>query len=110
MSEKGTDKALVSPGPAWRSEVKTGSDIKPDKWIHLAPSIPQMLSWRKITLAALLTAAVGFGYFGVTRIRAQHVSPSEVSSQQRTGLPRYIPSAAEWASLTVEPVSEQTFR
>ena len=59
---------------------------------------------------ALLTAAVGFAYFGVTRMRAQHVSVSDLSSQQRTGLPRYVPSAAEWASLTVEPVSAQVFR
>ena len=58
----------------------------------------------------MLTAAAGFAYFGVTRIRAQHIDPSATPSQQRTGLPRYIPSAAEWAALTVEPVSEQVFR
>jgi len=43
-------------------------------------------------------------------MRAQHVSSSDLSSQQRTSLPRYVPSAAEWASLTVEPVSSQVFR
>jgi membrane fusion protein, heavy metal efflux system len=58
----------------------------------------------------MLAATAGFAYFGVARIRAQHVRLSEVSSQQRKELPRYIPSAAEWASLTVEPVSEQVFR
>jgi membrane fusion protein, heavy metal efflux system len=58
----------------------------------------------------MLTAAAGVAYFGVDRIRAQHIKPSEASSQQRTRLPRYIPSAAEWAALTVEPVSEQVFR
>ena len=35
---------------------------------------------------------------------------SEVSSQSRKGLQRYTPTAAEWASLTIEPVTEQTFR
>jgi membrane fusion protein, heavy metal efflux system len=70
----------------------------------------QRLGWKKLTIAAMLTASAGFAYFGVSRIRAQHVSPSEASSQQRNGLPRYIPSAAEWASLTVEPVSELVFR
>ena len=60
--------------------------------------------------AALLAAGIGFAYFGVTRMRAQHVSDTDLSSQQRTGLPRYVPSAAEWASLTVEPVSSQVFR
>ncbi len=58
----------------------------------------------------MLAATAGFAYFGVTRIRAQHIKPSEVSSQQRTKLPRYYPSAAEWAALTVEPVSQQVFR
>jgi cobalt-zinc-cadmium efflux system membrane fusion protein len=70
----------------------------------------QRLGWKKLTIAAMLAATAGFAYFGVTRIRAQHVSPSEASSQQRKGLPQYIPSAAEWAALTVEPVSEQVFR
>jgi membrane fusion protein, heavy metal efflux system len=77
----------------------------------VAPQIFQIFGWRRLTLSvALLTAAVGFAYFGVTRMRAQHVSASDLSSQQRTGLPRYVPSAAEWASLTVEPVSSQVFR
>jgi cobalt-zinc-cadmium efflux system membrane fusion protein len=58
----------------------------------------------------MLAATAGFAYFGVTRIRAQHSRPSEASSQQRKELPRYVPSAAEWAALTVEPVSEQVFR
>jgi membrane fusion protein, heavy metal efflux system len=70
----------------------------------------QRLGWKKLTIAAMLAATACFAYFGVTRIRAQHVRPSEASSQQRKGLPRYIPSAAEWAALTVEPVSEQVFR
>jgi cobalt-zinc-cadmium efflux system membrane fusion protein len=58
----------------------------------------------------MLAAIVGFAYFGFSRIRAQHITPSEASSRQRTGLPRYYPSAAEWAALTVEPVSQQVFR
>jgi cobalt-zinc-cadmium efflux system membrane fusion protein len=70
----------------------------------------QRLGWKKLTIAAMLVATAGFAYFGVTRIRAQHVRPSEASSQQRKELARYIPSAAEWAALTVEPVSEQVFR
>jgi cobalt-zinc-cadmium efflux system membrane fusion protein len=35
---------------------------------------------------------------------------SDVSSQSRKSLIRYTPSAAEWASLTVEPVSQRVFR
>jgi membrane fusion protein, heavy metal efflux system len=76
----------------------------------LASQIFQKLGWKKLTIAALVAATAGFAYFGVTRIRAQHISPSEASSQQRTKLPRYIPTAAEWAALTVESVYEQVFR
>ncbi|MBN8980991.1 MAG: efflux RND transporter periplasmic adaptor subunit [Rhizobiales bacterium] len=35
---------------------------------------------------------------------------SEVSSQSRKGLQTYTPTAAEWASLTVQPVVERAFR
>jgi cobalt-zinc-cadmium efflux system membrane fusion protein len=35
---------------------------------------------------------------------------SDLSSQSRRGLDRYTPSAAEWASLTIEPVIDRTFR
>src|ERR1700716_1268947 len=36
--------------------------------------------------------------------------PSEMSSQSRKGLQRYTPTPAEWASLTIEPVTERVFR
>ena len=35
---------------------------------------------------------------------------SEVSSQSRKGLQRYTPTPAEWASLTIQPVTERAFR
>jgi cobalt-zinc-cadmium efflux system membrane fusion protein len=76
----------------------------------VAPQLVRILAWKKLTLAATLIAAAGVAYFGVARIRAEHIKPSEASSQQRTRLPRYIPTAAEWAGLTVEAVSEQVFR
>ncbi|HTB01227.1 MAG TPA: efflux RND transporter periplasmic adaptor subunit [Bradyrhizobium sp.] len=40
----------------------------------------------------------------------QRATPSEASSQSKASLPRYVPTAAEWASLTVEPVTERVFR
>ena len=40
----------------------------------------------------------------------QRTGHSEVSSQSRKGPQRYTPTAAEWASLTIEPVAEQAFR
>jgi cobalt-zinc-cadmium efflux system membrane fusion protein len=57
---------------------------------------------------ALLVLA-GAGWFASAHIRRETPGHSEVSSQSRTG-PRYIPTAAEWASLTIEPVTDQPFR
>ena len=48
--------------------------------------------------------------FAFTHMKAASQGHSEVSSQSRKGLQRYTPSAAEWASLTIEPVTERPFR
>jgi cobalt-zinc-cadmium efflux system membrane fusion protein len=77
---------------------------------ELAIEIAQILHWKRLTIAALVAVAAGTAYFGVTKLRGEHATPSEISSQQRTQFPRFTPTAAEWAALTVEPVSEQTFR
>jgi membrane fusion protein, heavy metal efflux system len=60
----------------------------------------------KLTAAAVVAALLGFG---ATRMRAPHENPSEMTSVSRRGA-LYTPSASEWASLAVEPVSEQVFR
>ena len=57
-------------------------------------------------LAGLVVVAVGV---------AQFVGPApqhniEVSSQSRKGFARYLPTPAEWAGLTIEPVSARSFR
>ena len=57
-------------------------------------------------LAGLVVVAVGV---------AQFVGPApqhniEVSSQSRKGFARYLPTPAEWAGLTIEPVSARGFR
>ena len=46
---------------------------------------------------------------------AQYVGPApqrnlEISSQSRKGFARYLPTPAEWAGLTIEPVSARSFR
>src|ERR1700709_883591 len=58
-------------------------------------------------VAALLAAAAwyGFGHIGGAVQGA-----SDISSQSRKGLQRYTPTPAEWASLTIEPVTERVFR
>src|SRR6195952_5206071 len=54
-----------------------------------------------------LVVMVGFAFEHFNRAPLGH---SEVSSQSRRGLQRYTPPPAEWASLTIEPVTERAFR
>lgn len=53
---------------------------------------------------------VGVAVFGLTRVVVGPKDHSDVSSQSRKGLLRYTPTAAEWASLTIQPVVERSFR
>ncbi|MBS0531188.1 MAG: efflux RND transporter periplasmic adaptor subunit, partial [Proteobacteria bacterium] len=56
-----------------------------------------------VALAAIVT--VGVEYAG----RAPQIN-SDISSQSRKVPGRYVPTAAEWAGLTIEPVAQKTFR
>jgi cobalt-zinc-cadmium efflux system membrane fusion protein len=69
----------------------------------------QMLSRQRLAVSATLLALAVAALYGLVHISGaqQH---SEVSSQSRKGLQRYIPSPAEWASLTIQPVTERAFR
>jgi cobalt-zinc-cadmium efflux system membrane fusion protein len=53
---------------------------------------------------------VGVAVFGFMHIGGAKQGDSEMSSQSRKGLQRYTPTPAEWASLTIEPVTERIFR
>jgi membrane fusion protein, heavy metal efflux system len=66
-------------------------------------------SWRRLVVAAL-SAAVGLGVFGAGRLLVPRAKSSETSHAARSDSGRYVPSAAEWAGLSVEPVSEGIFR
>ena len=59
---------------------------------------------------ALVTFAVGAGLYGFAKFGGAKTGHSEVSSQSRKGSQRYTPSPAEWASLTIQPVTERAFR
>jgi len=48
--------------------------------------------------------------YGLSHVNGTSKGHSEVSSQSRKGLQRYAPTPAEWASLTIEAVTERTFR
>ena len=65
---------------------------------------------RRLAVALAVATVVGVGAFGVTRMLIPHAKSTETSAPAKAELPRYVPSAAEWASLTVEPVTERVFR
>src|SRR5215212_1355817 len=70
----------------------------------------QAFGRRRWAVAVTLVALAGSGLYGFTKIVGSKAGPSEVSSQSRKGLQRYTPSPAEWASLTIQPVTERGFR
>src|SRR6266404_6575604 len=70
----------------------------------------QMLSRQRLAVGAALLALAGAALYGLVHINGTTQGHSEISSQSRKGLQRYIPTPAEWASLTIQPVIEQPFR
>ena len=74
------------------------------------PKKVQSLSRPRLLVAAAVLMAACAGAYGYTRFGTEKQRPSEVSSQSRKGGTRYTPSAAEWASLTFQTVTEHTFR
>jgi cobalt-zinc-cadmium efflux system membrane fusion protein len=70
----------------------------------------QMLSRKRLAAGVGLVAVVAVAVIGYGQIRKAPGGHSDVSSQSRKGLQRYTPSAAEWASLTIEPVNRRAFR
>jgi cobalt-zinc-cadmium efflux system membrane fusion protein len=63
----------------------------------------------QLVAVAVVVLVTGGAVF-VTRSSETPRSSSEMSSQSRRGLQRYVPTPAEWASLTIEPVADHTFR
>jgi cobalt-zinc-cadmium efflux system membrane fusion protein len=70
----------------------------------------QMLSRKQLAVRAVLLALAGVALYGLMHISGAAQQHSEVSSQSRKGLQRYTPTPAEWASLTIQPVTERAFR
>src|SRR6202022_1147001 len=70
----------------------------------------QMLSRQQLAVGAALLVLAGAALYGVVHISGTRQGHSEVSSQSRKGLQRYTPTPAEWASLTIQPVTERAFR
>jgi cobalt-zinc-cadmium efflux system membrane fusion protein len=70
----------------------------------------QMLTKKRLAVGAALLGLVGAGLYGFMHTGGAPRGNSELSSQSRKGQQRYTPTPAEWASLTIEPVTEQVFR
>jgi len=70
----------------------------------------QVLTRKQLAVGGALLAVVGVAVFGLMHISGAPQGHSEVSSQSRKGLQRYTPTPAEWASLTIQPVTERAFR
>src|SRR4051812_39989740 len=70
----------------------------------------QTFSRRQRIGAVAALALAGAGFYGYSQLGSSTPRHSEVSSQSRKGLQRYTPTAAEWASLTIQPVTERAFR
>ena len=70
----------------------------------------QMLTRKRLAVAGALLTLAGVALFGLLHMGGANQGHSEVSSQSRKGLQRYNPTPAEWASLTIQPVTERAFR
>ncbi|WP_407165494.1 efflux RND transporter periplasmic adaptor subunit [Bradyrhizobium sp. ORS 111] len=70
----------------------------------------QSFSRPSLVTAVVVLALAGAAAYGYTHLGAEKPTPSEVSSQSRKAGSRYTPTAAEWASLTFQTVTEHTFR
>jgi cobalt-zinc-cadmium efflux system membrane fusion protein len=70
----------------------------------------QVLNRQQWVVGAAMLALAGAAVFGFRHFGGAPKGNSEVSSQSRKGLDRYTPTPAEWATLTIEPVTARAFR
>lgn len=68
------------------------------------------VSRQRLVLAIALLAFAGAAAYAFTHVTPAKQGNSEVSSQSRKGQQRYMPTQAEWASLSFEPVTVRDFR
>jgi len=70
----------------------------------------QMLSRRQRAVGLAFLIPAGAALYGFVHNSGATQGHSEVSSQSRKGWQHYTPTPAEWASLTIQPVTERAFR
>src|SRR5437588_4068287 len=70
----------------------------------------QRLRRQRLVFWATLLLVAGAALYGLMHAGGATHGSSDLSSQSRRGFQRYTPTPAEWATLTVETVSERIFR
>ena len=70
----------------------------------------QGLSRRQQAVGAVLVVLGAVGAYGFLHFSGPSRGHYDVSSQSRKGLARYVPTPAEWAAITIQPVVERPFR
>jgi cobalt-zinc-cadmium efflux system membrane fusion protein len=76
---------------------------------ELIQRLQRLTRQQQAVAAALLVLVAGLVY-GLSQIGGARNENSEVSSQSRKGVQNFTPTPSEWATLTIEPVAEKTFR
>jgi membrane fusion protein, heavy metal efflux system len=70
----------------------------------------QMLSRKHLAVGGVALGLIAAGWFALSHLGGAPPRSSDLSSQSRKGSDRYTPTAAEWASLTIQPVADHDFR
>ena len=65
---------------------------------------------RRLAISLVVIAVTAAGIFGASRMLVQHASSTETSRAVKPDPSRFTPTAAQWASLSVEGVTERVFR
>jgi cobalt-zinc-cadmium efflux system membrane fusion protein len=65
---------------------------------------------RRLTIGAMFVSLVAVTGLVTLQQKPETQRSSDISSQSRKKPPRYLPTPAEWASLTIETVTGRTFR
>jgi membrane fusion protein, heavy metal efflux system len=64
--------------------------------------------WKGLAVGVVVLSAIAL--WAHSWLPPKPIVPSDISSQSRRGTNRYTPTAAEWASISVEPVTLRVFR
>ncbi len=68
------------------------------------------LNGRPLAVALAMMALAAAGILGASRMFVDHARSTETSRTAKSGPSRFAPTAAQWASFSVETVAEQVFR